>query len=96
MFTNQFPHSQFNEVQNQQNNVDDEEDKVDAANISESSFPKARFATIPICAQERWDDESEDDLGDLDDAAVGSEIVSVETHSSRCLLGKRERESSKI
>ena len=70
--------SQRQEVQDKDNNVDDHEDKVQAGGEAKTSLTEARTTTDPAGAQDARDDESDNDLGDLDDAAVSGQVAGID------------------
>jgi len=66
------------EVEDEQHNVDDDANEVQAGGESDTSFAETRTSSDPSSAQNARDDESDDDLGDLDNAAVGRKVAGVD------------------
>jgi hypothetical protein len=53
-----------------QDHVDDHDDEVQAGSVAETSLSEAGLAAIPLVAEQGADDQADDDLEQLDDAAV--------------------------
>lgn len=94
--THQSPGSDVEEVQDEENDVDNDADKVESRGKTETTLAEAgtssvperlevlHFSTseislnIPLTTEEGADDESCNNLEDLDNSTVGGEVVSVQ------------------
>ena len=81
--TLQLVDGQIEEVQKEENDVDDQDHKVQTGSKAQTSFAEARAASVPLVAEQRADNDADDDLEDLDDSTVGGQVASVE--SSHCV-----------
>jgi len=68
------------EVQDEQNDVDDHEHEVETRGEPSATFMEAGRSAEPVTAsaQDPRDDESDDDLSDLDDTTVGRQVSSID------------------
>jgi len=80
------PHREVEKVENEKNNVDDDDDEVESTAEAETTLTEAGLAAIPVGAEQRADDESADDLEDLDDTSVGAQVAGVDVGHFRDLL----------
>lgn len=90
----QAPRADVEEVKNEEDDVDDDKDKVESRAVAESTLSEARTTTIPegkswnftkkgvlpLGTEKRANDESADDLENLDDSAVGGKEASVQSN----------------
>ena len=66
------------EVDDEENDIDNDDDKVETRYVAETTVSEARTTSVPVGAEKRAEDESSDDLEDLDDTSVGLKVASVE------------------
>jgi len=65
------------DVEDEQDNVDNDKDEVQAWSVSNTPFTEARTSTDPRSTKDSTDDEPNDDLSDLDHTSVGRQISRV-------------------
>lgn len=74
----QSPGADVEEVQDEQDDVNDDTDEVESRRESEATLSEAGTSSVPLRAEKRADDESDDDLENLDDSAVGGKVAGVQ------------------
>jgi len=77
--TLQLENGQVEEVEEKEHDVDDQNHEVETGRKAQTALAEAVFASVPLVTQQRADDDADDDLQDLDDAAVSSQIASVDS-----------------